>query len=507
ETGSTAATLNFANITSPGETTLQTTSAGPPAPAGFQVGDPPITYELSTTAVFAGAIGVCFDYTGISFIDESLLKLFHYENNTWNDVTTSLDINNDLICGNVTSLSPFGLFQEPALALAAITGSQRVSIGQEASITGDLYSGGDLSLAQGKAGQPGQVAGSLAAVGDIGIAQYNHIAGDVEAGGRVKLSGKKQGAVTIDGTVTSQAAVRSIALPPVSLPVDTKKAPDITVKKKKMRDWAPNSTANPAYGVLKVEQDAQVTMHSGTYYFKRLDLGPGSTLTIQLHNGNPVTVAVAEVFRLGQGGKVVIQGGDASQVLFEVAGAYPQRKNDDEDEPEQDDEDERASLIGRLSQFAGTLYMPQGRITANERAKVNGALIGRRVRLGKQVAFTGNVASHLDLRRAPPATAKPVAQEAALPSHLMLEPNFPNPFNPETAIRFALPQAGMVRLEVYNVLGQKVRTLLTGYAQAGEQVVPWNGQDESGQVVSSGVYFCRLQAGEVVQARRMLLLK
>ena len=102
--------------------------------------------------------------------------------------------------------------------------------------------------------------------------------------------------------------------------------------------------------------------------------------------------------------------------------------------------------------------------------------------------------------------AVPQAQ-AALPTAYALLPNRPNPFNPSTQITFHLPQAGAVRLEVYNLLGQQVSTLVQGERQAGTHAVEWNGRDAHGRDVSSGVYFYRFAAGGQVETRSMLLLK
>lgn len=106
-------TLTFANVTTEGETSLATGTTGPAPPAGFQLGEPATYYELSTTATFEGTVEVCIRYGGVSFADESELTLQHFESGAWVDVTTSLDTAADVICGVVTTLSPFALF-EPA---------------------------------------------------------------------------------------------------------------------------------------------------------------------------------------------------------------------------------------------------------------------------------------------------------------------------------------------------------------------------------------------------------
>ena len=94
-----------------------------------------------------------------------------------------------------------------------------------------------------------------------------------------------------------------------------------------------------------------------------------------------------------------------------------------------------------------------------------------------------------------------------VPQTFALEPNYPNPFNPATVIRYQLPAAATVRIVVYDVLGQQVRTLVQGSEEAGFHRVMWDSRDEGGRAVAGGVYFYRLQAGEFTQVRKLLLLK
>lgn len=94
-----------------------------------------------------------------------------------------------------------------------------------------------------------------------------------------------------------------------------------------------------------------------------------------------------------------------------------------------------------------------------------------------------------------------------LPDQYALNRNTPNPFNPSTAIEYQLPEAGMVRLAIYNVVGQEVRTLVNERKEAGAFTVTWDGTDAMGRRVASGVYLYRIQAGDFSASRRMLLLK
>jgi len=88
-----------------------------------------------------------------------------------------------------------------------------------------------------------------------------------------------------------------------------------------------------------------------------------------------------------------------------------------------------------------------------------------------------------------------------------LAPNYPNPFNPGTTIRYHLPRASRVMLQVYNPLGQVVRTLVEAQQPAGRYTVQWDGRDTSGRQLPAGVYFYRLKAGQFEQVRKMVLVR
>ena len=85
--------------------------------------------------------------------------------------------------------------------------------------------------------------------------------------------------------------------------------------------------------------------------------------------------------------------------------------------------------------------------------------------------------------------------------------NYPNPFNPETTIFFTVSQEKQIVLSIYNIRGQKVRTLVNSILQIGEHHVHWNGKDDNGRSVSSGVYFTKLESETGVDVHRMMLLK
>ena len=88
-----------------------------------------------------------------------------------------------------------------------------------------------------------------------------------------------------------------------------------------------------------------------------------------------------------------------------------------------------------------------------------------------------------------------------------LEQNYPNPFNPSTEIRFVLPKASKVNLSVYNTLGQQIRILASGFMPSGSHTAVWDGRDEQGSLVPSGVYVCRLRAEGEVVTRKLTLMR
>lgn len=116
---------------------------------------------------------------------------------------------------------------------------------------------------------------------------------------------------------------------------------------------------------------------------------------------------------------------------------------------------------------------------------------------GIYAAFTTNVPTGINDRGHSPL----------LPHEFELGQNFPNPFNPATTISYALPERVHVDLAIFNLLGQRVRTLRDETAAAGKYSVVWDGRDQTGRPVASGVYFYRLSSDKFVASRKMLLLK
>jgi CSLREA domain-containing protein len=145
--GASPVTVTFSSITTPGITRISIASSGPALPAGFQIGNPPVYFELSTTVGFTPPVTVCFDYTGLTFTDPAMIRLMHYEDTTgdgvpdaWVALPTTVDTVKKSACAIVTSFSLFApaeAVNRPPVARAGPDQSVECSSPQGARITLD----------------------------------------------------------------------------------------------------------------------------------------------------------------------------------------------------------------------------------------------------------------------------------------------------------------------------------------------------------------------------------
>ena len=162
-------------------------------------------------------------------------------------------------------------------------------------------------------------------------------------------------------------------------------------------------------------------------------------------------------------------------------------------------------LIGLvLSVSVGAEPLLEGRV----RLSSGQPAVGVQVRLfdltdlRRSVGTTTDAAGHFAL----PLRAFSTDRGTALPTDFALGQNYPNPFNPSTIIPYQLPAAGHVRLEVFNVLGQRLATLVDAERSAGVHTAQWDGTDAAGRAVGAGVYIYRLSSGGMTESRRMVLV-
>ncbi len=181
----------------------------------------------------------------------------------------------------------------------------------------------------------------------------------------------------------------------------------------------------------------------------------------------------------------------------------------------------RAANFEKGALLFANLYAPNGTVKLGQKAKLVGAIIARDIDCAKRVKI------HLEsawmqhefvsglpkLSGTTPQVPGDVGREQ-LATAYTLEPNFPNPFNPSTYIRFLLPRPSEVQLRIYNVRGQLIRTLIAERYPEGSHTVIWDGRDDARQPVASGVYFYSLIARDLAnpgktfrQTRRMMLVR
>ena len=163
------------------------------------------------------------------------------------------------------------------------------------------------------------------------------------------------------------------------------------------------------------------------------------------------------------------------------------------------------SLIGLvLSVSVGAESLLEGRV----RLSSGQPAVGVQVRLFDLTDLRRFIGTTTDEtgRFALPLRALSTARGTARPTDFALGQNYPNPFNPSTVIPYQLPASGHVRLEVFNVLGQRLATLVDEEQSAGAYTAPWDATDAAGRAVGAGVYIYRLSSGGQTESRRMVLV-
>ena len=121
--------------------------------------------------------------------------------------------------------------------------------------------------------------------------------------------------------------------------------------------------------------------------------------------------------------------------------------------------------------------------------------------------ITGTIAHFSDIALSQSTDIPTAIEENPRPSGFTLSQNFPNPFNPETTISFEMPVQSHVKITIYNLIGQYVKTLVNEIKPIGTYSVVWDGTDASGTRVTSGLYFYRIDAGNFSQTKKLIMMK
>ncbi|RMH95521.1 MAG: T9SS C-terminal target domain-containing protein [Calditrichaeota bacterium] len=308
------------------------------------------------------------------------------------------------------------------------------------------------------------------------------------------------------GTSLSLPVISTPALPPFHS--GTPGTTDISIP-----DFGTMTITPGDYGDIYVGYGARLDFEPGTYNIRNLTVGFdfGSGWASLVFNG-PAEVRVAERMNIGKNvfvGNLFAEnfelGGPvcACGIVFYVAGTNGVSGGIEEDP--------LAVRIGNRSIIEANIYAPNGTLKIGKYADVTGSFIARDIDVAKHAVV--DLDSHfefgefLPLPKAGSSGSDNDGVLANAPNSFELHQNFPNPFNPTTTIRFALPEANLVTVEIYNIMGQKVKTLISDNLEAGYHQVVWDATNDHGNKVASGIYIYRMKAGAFTEVKKMTLLK
>jgi hypothetical protein len=476
-------------------------------------GDAKIGFSASAPTIFAGAYA-----TGREFVDppgtvqasetiraglDFYFRRFSGANNRWGDYSgIALDPTDDELFwvfneyastrGTVLSQFPdqdgrwatvYGLctFKKSFVLLA----DHKLEFDHHKLIEGLVASNNDIEFDNGK---PSALAGSVFAGGNVTVARDNTIKGNITAGGLVSVDPDAK----VTGTVTENIPVGSVSLPVLDFANAPAGSPSVSVGKDQEAEVAPG-----VYNVLRADKDGALRLTSGTYTVNNLKLEHKAKLEIDLSGGDgKITINVAKVLILRKNAEIEITSatGTSEHITINYKGTAP-------------------VLLGNDSELQGTLVAPNALVTIGSGAGYQGSICAKEIEVAKGVHIR-----HHGLPGGIPKPSPSLDEETTITSNgvvteYALNQNYPNPFNPSTKISFALPEAGTVKLQIYDMLGNLVRTLASKSMSAGRHEVLWNGRNRDGQEVAAGVYIYRLTVeranGEpaVVMTKKMTFLK
>lgn len=339
---------------------------------------------------------------------------------------------------------------------------------------GNIHSNNEILF---ETGNPSTHTGNLTAVGKTTIRRNNTIKGNVKAGGQLV----RENNVTITGTASGYTAVARVALPTPSFAAGSR---NVTVMR-----WRRQSLTPGYYGDVRVENDATLFLQNGEYFFKSFEVKDRGVLSINVTNG-PVKINVVAALHFRNSAEMTITPyGDngSSWVTFNCMSDVTIEDN---------------------CRILAAMIAPAKRVTLNKNVFFKGSISAREIIVGDYVTFLYHTSSSTAPKEsaAENETAKNIEQPAVVTQYELAQ-NYPNPFNPSTTIRFSVPAAGQTTLQIYDLRGALVKTLVAGMLTAGRHQIVWDGRNADGRAAASGMYLYRLQAGSFVQTKQMLLVR
>ncbi|MCL4707192.1 T9SS type A sorting domain-containing protein [bacterium] len=449
--------------------------------------------DEASTAVLYNTNQICLNTAfGMENLGASTVNA---ENNWWGDPSGPTHATNPTGSGDVvsdrvdfmpfdnigTSIGPCPAPLKPIVFLA----NEQVTIARSkhSASKGDIHSNGGIYFQRG---DPNTYYGNLFAMSTIKIDKEIKIDGDATAGGKITLSGNAK----ILGTKTQYGSVTAIALPSLSYSAG---GSNVTVAKKKTVSIAPGS-----YNNVIVNDGGTLKFVAGTYNLNSLETKDDENkLYFDVTNG-PVIINIVSNFRLSEEVKVVIfpDGEDGSEkVTFNTMQSTQ-------------------VLLGKESYVLGNINAPNAEVYLAKNVSFRGAISAKRITVDRDVySLHHSSPGTLPFQKGSADDGEELLSEQSIVTNYVLSQNYPNPFNPSTRITFALPQAGRVQLHIYNSFGQLVRTLANRELAQGWHELTWDGRNQNGQTVATGVYLYRIivqdQTGAATysETRRMSFVK
>jgi hypothetical protein len=455
--------VGFETVALQGETTVSTTSEAPPTP--FQTSGTIPFYDISTTAVVSGPIEVCITYS--QPLNEP--SLWHYGTTDgitgWSDITNRERANlpPNTVCGNVNSLSPFAVVEKPASTTTVTVEANFVRKG--ATTANKVPVDGARVVMLPKAAVQAHCNLLDATCGWANLAQIN-TAGD-----------------PVMTTANGSAVVTSSVADPngwvIYIDIEGAQAAGATITGGTTRVGVANGdgAAQKKFTNILVADAAGLTATAITQRQQRIT---GSILEITY----PDSVEW-----------------DGTDFLYPFIFTS--------------DSEWEVNLCGSVPQGYRIVGDPCLQVFLANETKVSFFEVEEIGSPEPHLGLRGHVKHHgklktLNLEVPGKRKAKGRSKDAEntpKPTAYALHQAYPNPFNPTTQIAYQLPEPGKAELIVYDLMGQKVRALVQGHQEAGFYRVDWDGRDNAGQEVSSGVYFYTLEAGSFRETRRMVLVR
>ncbi len=345
---------------------------------------------------------------------------------------------------------------------------------------GDIHSNGLLTVTKG---YPSTYNSNLTAIGKITINKQNTINGNV----------KSQASISNSGTITGTKTIGSVANQPLPSLSYSAGGANKTVPSGGSLTLAPGS-----YGNVTMSNGGTLKLTSGVYNLNELRYSSTityGTIEIDLSSGDPITVNIVSKFQLGHDAAILLLPNGESDSKLATFNTLQST----------------SVSWGREAYLLGSFNAPNAIVTLVKNSQLRGTICAKEIIVSNDCLFLhhdspGTLPGPDKLPKFAGDVEEVSSDQSAVTSY-QLEQNYPNPFNPETSIRFALPEAGSVTLTVYTLNGQVVKRLVEEEMNAGRYVIVWNGTNEAGERMASGIYLYVIHAGAFTAQRKLVLLK